>query len=86
MPMMMCGCSSNATVVRDGKSVPCCAVCAGIREGWDKVNPDPPKLDKRQAECAYCNTRVVSNPHLAFFEYKPTEQYDKFYCGCRGWD
>jgi hypothetical protein len=86
MVMMMCGCSSNATVVRDGKSVPCCAIHAGIKDGWDKVNTNPPKVEMRQAECSYCNRRVPSNIHLAFFEHKPNEPYDKFYCGCRGWD
>lgn len=23
---------------------------------------------------------------LAFFEHKPKQEYDEFYCGCHGWD
>ena len=27
-----------------------------------------------------------SSIELPFFEYKPDKEYDKFYCGCGGWD
>jgi hypothetical protein len=27
-----------------------------------------------------------SNLDLPFFVYKPTEQYDEYFCGCMGWD
>ena len=27
-----------------------------------------------------------SSPKLPFFEHKPTEQYDSYFCGCMGWD
>lgn len=30
--------------------------------------------------------KVPSSLDLAFFEYKPNEEHDKFYCGCFGWD
>lgn len=42
----------------------------------------------RQAICKQCRKTIVkSEPDLAFFEPKPVEQYDLFYCGeCYGWD
>jgi len=33
-----------------------------------------------------CQCERPSSPKLAFFESRPGEPYDKFYCGCRGWD
>jgi hypothetical protein len=34
-----------------------------------------------------CQCEVNSNPtRLAFFESCPNEEYDRFYCGCFGWD
>lgn len=27
-----------------------------------------------------------SNLNLPFFMYKPTEEYDEYFCGCMGWD
>ncbi len=29
---------------------------------------------------------VVSDQDLPFFEYRPDEEYDMFFCGCWGWD
>lgn len=29
---------------------------------------------------------VDSSPRLAFFEHRPDEEFDKYYCGCWGWD
>ncbi len=33
-----------------------------------------------------CMCEVDSDPSLAFFEHKPDEDYDRYYCGCWGWD
>jgi hypothetical protein len=46
-PMMKCGHSANAE--HDGK--PCCVICAGITEGWDIVDTNPPDLSSRKARC-----------------------------------
>lgn len=27
-----------------------------------------------------------SGRHLPFFEARPNETYDRYYCGCYGWD
>ena len=87
MPVMLkCGHAANAHVERDGKSIPCCAICAGISAGYDEIDDSPPDLSGRKARCSYCKHIVDSGTSLAFFEYRPTEQYDNYYCGCRGWD
>lgn len=33
-----------------------------------------------------CHCEQPSNTDLAFFEYEPEEEYDKYYCGCHSWD
>lgn len=33
-----------------------------------------------------CNCERPSSPDLAFFEHKPSAEFDSFYCGCWGWD
>lgn len=33
-----------------------------------------------------CHCEKPSSPDLAFFEYRPAEDTDRFYCGCWGWD
>ena len=33
-----------------------------------------------------CQAEISSNLNLPFFEYKPKEDYDMFYCGCHGWE
>lgn len=33
-----------------------------------------------------CQTEIASNLNLPFFEYRPNEDFDFFYCGCHGWD
>jgi hypothetical protein len=39
-----------------------------------------------QDKAAVCTCEQPSSPKLPFFESKPSEQFDKFYCGCMGWD
>jgi hypothetical protein len=43
-------------------------------------------LTARQCRCASCQREVPSAKALAFFEYRPTKEFDIDYCGCRGWD
>jgi hypothetical protein len=85
MSLMKCGCKANATTLRNGKKIPCCAIHAGSKEGWDVVDPNVPNLEGRQAVCT-CGRIVDSDEKLAFFRYKPDEDFDGFYCGCFGWD
>lgn len=33
-----------------------------------------------------CKCEQPSNTNLPFFKHKPNEPFDKFYCGCWGWD
>lgn len=33
-----------------------------------------------------CGSIVPSDTNLPFFQYKPNEKYDSFYCGCQSWD
>lgn len=44
-------------------------------------------------ECNYgqdrapiCTCEQPSSSQLPFFEHKAAEPFDKFYCGCHGWD
>lgn len=52
------------------------------------INLNEEKFEKRLAKCSYgCSTSTVeSNPDLAFFQPKPDEDFDRYYCGCYGWD
>jgi hypothetical protein len=86
--MMQCGHAANATVKdkETGESKPCCVICAGISAGWDVVATSPPDLSGRKAKCSYCNRTRDSAISLAFFEHRPDEAFDDYYCGCRGWD
>lgn len=81
--LLKCGHAANATT-EDGK--PCCAICIGISDGATEVEEKQPSLKGRQAKCSYCRTIVKSSLSLAFFEHRPDDRFDDFYCGCRGWD
>jgi hypothetical protein len=78
--MMKCGHVANAK--HNGK--PCCVLCCGIRDGWDQISENP-DLTGRHAKCATCGQVKHSIENLAFFEYRPDQEFDLFYCGCRGW-
>ena len=34
----------------------------------------------------YCECVVESSDNLPFFEEQKDKEFDKFYCGCHGWD
>lgn len=80
--MMKCGCVAQGTVnLGPNRSmVPGCLIHSCIEE------MPVPDLTGRTAKCAYGGNEVPSNPELPFFEYKPEEKHDKYYCGCFGWD
>jgi len=60
------------------------AICSYAGRG----NPSPDGTHRGGGQYAgqdYPNARP-STDHLAFFEHRPDEPYDRFYCGCWGWD
>ena len=77
-PLMKCGHTANAET-SDGK--PCCVICACF-----ELAEKQPSLQGRKAKCSYCGKIVDSNYNLPFFEYKQEQEYDSYYCGCRGWE
>ena len=82
--MMECGHAANAV---NGAGEPSCAICALIRPGASVVAKTPPDLTGRTARCGCrCGSKQPSSPKLAFFEHRPNEQTDLYYCGCMGWD
>ena len=50
-----------------------------------KVATAKPKLTGRNAKCDLCSKVEPSGRDLAFFGYKPDQEFDSFYCGCKGW-
>lgn len=100
MKMLKCGCTGMATHhnAHDGLEPdhPSCIVheCCEVAE--------TPDLSGRMARCIYygkdvyksecddcrglCGCEKKSSINLAFFEYHPEEKYDRYYCGCHGWD
>jgi len=80
--VMQCGCRANART-RDGK--PCCAIHVGLHPGYNKPMEVQPALTGRRARCN-CGRSADSSASLPFFEYRPDQEYDGYYCGCLGWD
>ena len=74
---MKCGHSANAVC----NDKPCCAICSCFEVAIHK-----PNLLGRKAQCCDCEKIVESSINLPFFEYRPKHPFDKFYCGCKGWD
>ena len=80
-PMMSCGHIANSYLKKDGEyKIPYCVMC-DCTEIVEK-----PNLENRKAKCSDCKSIVDSNNSLAFFGHNPDEEYDEYYCGCRGWD
>lgn len=83
---MKCGHVANAL---DENKLPVCAICIGIKDGAttvEKVCSGTFVLEERTAKCVYGDKFTESTWGLPFFEYCPEEKYDKYYCGCYGWD
>lgn len=86
----------------DGSERPACAICVGIDPGSTVVDEAAPSLEGRRARCSYnhdgrgcpttrhgggcCTSDRASDYGLAFFELQLDEEFDRFYCGCWGWD
>jgi len=88
---MKCGHTANGTLnskngIKLDPPTPVCLVCYGINEGAEIIRIEQPSLKNRKATCIYCMRVARSDCQLAFFEYTPNIPYDKYYCGCKGWD
>ena len=84
--MMECGHTANA---QDKDGNPVCVICFGIAPGAMEVKQEQVDLAGRIAKCLYrynCRNTQPSSLNLAFFEHKPQEDFDGYYCGCEGWD
>lgn len=75
--LMQCGCAAYAH--KDGKWG------CGVHNCWTPME-EVPDLSNREAKCLYCGTFCPSDTKLPFFEYVGDREYDRFYCGCRGWN
>lgn len=82
-PLMKCG---HVAQGEDGDGNPVCIICIGIKEGAREVDPHPPELKGRMAECTDCGKTVESSYDLPFFAHYPDREKDSYYCGCWGWD
>ena len=78
--MMACGHASNATC----GGAPACAIC-GCTTPVRAVSGTE-GLEGRSARCGECGKEIGSRWELAFFEHLLEMPFDRFYCGCRGWD
>jgi len=85
MPMMKCGHRAQGYRTSPGEKIPACVICAGITPDAYIVVPEP-NLSERKARCSTCSCEKASTANLAFFEYRPDQEHDWFYCGCRGWN
>jgi hypothetical protein len=97
-PMMMCGHAANGS----GANGPICVICAGTDPGATMIDTRPLNLDGREARCHYVRAGkygassgearadrhgyAASSTDLPFFESKPNQEFDEYYCGCWGWD
>lgn len=75
--IMKCGHAPNAT----SNDKPACAICSCVELDDREIN-----LTGREATCTYCGKKQQSDERLAFFEHRPGQRFDKYYCGCFGWD
>lgn len=80
--IMKCGHAANAT--HNGN--PVCAICFGLTPDAEIIADTAPDLTGRKAMCSQCGRITDSSENLLFFEYRPEQEYDSFYCGCKGWN
>ena len=80
--LMKCGHTSQSEV--DGN--PVCVICFGITPKAIEIEENLPNLEGREAKCSFCGKTVKSSLDLAFFEHRPDDETDGYYCGCIGWD
>lgn len=78
--IMKCGCGATGYIIKNGEKIKACLIhgCTEEKEV---------QLDGRFAICNYGNhAKIASNDKLAFFEFRPYEEFDRYYCGCYGYD
>lgn len=80
--LMACGHTAQGI---DGAGRPVCVICVQIDPRAEQP-VEPPDLIGRVARCSYCKYEEPSALDLPFFEYRPNQATDTYYCGCRGWD
>jgi hypothetical protein len=53
-----------------------------------KINKFYFEVDKNTVRKAKCSCGMISesNPKLPFFKAQPQSDFDRYYCGCWGWD
>ena len=88
--LMECGHVNNTTRINDdGTKQPWCVIC-DCGEVVKAVE-DTEGLQGRKAKCSHHKFGCAggftdSKWSLPFFEHRPNEPYDRYYCGCWGWD
>lgn len=84
--LMKCGHADNATLTTGQEAIPVCAIY-GCTEIEKQIENYTEGLEGRYAKCTMGEHGIVpSRWNLPFFEYRPDNKYDNYYCGCRGWD
>lgn len=79
----ICACIEKAeTPDLDGRIARC---AYSARTGKCPQNYRDGYGNRHQCDCPDQCSRP-SSMELAFFEHLPSEPYDRFYCGCMGWD
>ncbi len=79
---MKCGCAAAGTLKRPGQPA---LVGCGLHDCTDVVDTRP-SLEGRTAKCSYGGKEIASSWSLAFFQHRPGQAHDAYYCGCFGWD
>ena len=101
-PMMKCGCRANAYTYKDEVQIPSCAIhlCTEIDKTLPDLSNRKARCHYygtipkgRNHESNYgckrgekCLCERLSTDSLPFFQHKPDNPFDEFYCGCWGWD
>ncbi|MDY0236996.1 MAG: hypothetical protein RBR71_13305 [Gudongella sp.] len=79
--MMACGHMANTAHRTGGRLAPICAIC-----GCSEVVDAPVLPEGREAKCSYCGRTRSSSIRLPFFQSRPDMPFDRYYCGCLGWE
>lgn len=64
----------------DGRTARCTYYGKGVGR-----HDERPSSERAKSPHA-CKSEAPSSTSLAFFEHKPSEPFDRYYCGCFGWD
>jgi hypothetical protein len=67
-----------------GRKARCAYYGKGSADGRYRATNESNYGDR--APGAICQCEELSSSSLPFFEHRPDADFDKFYCGCHGWD